>query len=293
MTHHCFRFPEAVVETDWLAAHLSDPGLRVFDCTTYLEFTPEEGRPYDVVSGHPTYVDGHIPGAGYLDLQGAFSNPDAPFAMSLPSIEEAVRAFEMHGVSDGTRVVLFSRTTLPWATRFWWMLRWIGFDNAAILNGGFAKWQAEGRPVEKGENRYAAGMITPRPRPEIFVGKEEVLAGTDAAQTCVVNALSPDLHSGENDRYGRAGRIPGSVNVPAASVVEAESQILKPYSEIAAAFEASGASGAARQITYCGGGIFATLDAFLLHQLGCEDVAVYDNSMSEWANDRSLPMESD
>jgi thiosulfate/3-mercaptopyruvate sulfurtransferase len=125
----------------------------------------------------------------------------------------------------------------------------------------------------------------------LFVGRDEMLAAIGDGGTCSINALAPDLHSGENARYGRPGRIPGSVNLPAASLFEAGSFKLKAPDQVAAAFAAIGADKSKRKLIYCGGGIAATLDAFLLHQLGHEDIAVYDASMNEWAKDESLPME--
>ncbi len=130
-----------------------------------------------------------------------------------------------------------------------------------------------------------------RPRPGLFVGKDEVKAAIGDAGTCTINALAPDLHSGENPRYGRAGRIPGSVNVPVASVVDPVSMTFRSPEEVAASFAAVGADRSKRTILYCGGGIAATLDAFLLHQLGYSDLAVYDASMNEWAKDETLPVE--
>lgn len=113
------------------------------------------------------------------------------------------------------------------------------------------------------------------------------------ASACSINALAPDLHSGANDRYGRAGRIPGSVNVPAAALQDKETLALLPPHQIAPVFAAVGADKSKRILIYCGGGIAATLDAFVLHQLGFENIAVYDASMSEWAKDPSLPIERD
>jgi thiosulfate/3-mercaptopyruvate sulfurtransferase len=111
--------------------------------------------------------------------------------------------------------------------------------------------------------------------------------------TCTINALAPDLHSGENPRYGRAGRIPGSVNVPAAALLDKTTLALQPPDQLAKTFAGAGADKSKRVLLYCGGGIAATLDAFVLHQLGYKNLAVYDNSMSEWANDHALPIEKD
>jgi thiosulfate/3-mercaptopyruvate sulfurtransferase len=132
-----------------------------------------------------------------------------------------------------------------------------------------------------------------RPRQGLFVGKEEMKAAIGDGKVCSINALAPDLHSGANPRYGRPGRIPISVNVPAASLLDKETLAFQSPAKVAHTFASVGADKSKRVLVYCGGGIAATLDAFLLHQLGYTDVAVYDNSMSEWATDSSLPIEKD
>ena len=287
-----FHHPEALVSGDWLEANLSEPDLRVFDCTTYLELDAGPDQPYRIVSGRADYDAGHIPGSGFLDLQGDFSVADSPFRFTLPSPDVAAATFAQQGIGDGARVVLYSRGSAMWATRFWWMLRWLGFDNAAILDGGFDKWAADRRAVSTEPCAYPAGDLTARPRPDLFVGREEMLAAIDAPDSCTINALSPELHSGASPRYGRPGRIPGSVNVPAMSLVNPETKEVAPPETVASAFAAAGADPDKRILAYCGGGIAATYDAFLLHQLGYTDIAVYDNSMSEWATDDSLPIET-
>ena len=288
-----FHYPEALVTGDWLAAHLAAPNLRVFDCTFYLVYKEGTGRPYHVVSGRADYDAGHISGSGFLDLQEEFSVEESPYRFTLPPMEYVADAFARHGVGDGTRVVLYSRKSMQRATRFWWMLRWLGFDNAAVLDGGYDKWAAEGRTISTDPCRFPPGKLSVNPRPKLFVGKDAVLAAISDGDTCTINALEPDLHSGENPRYGRPGHIPGSVNVPAAALLDRETLEMLPPEAAAQAFAAVGADPARRIITYCGGGIAATMDAFLLHQLGYRDIAVYDNSMSEWATDTSLPIETD
>ena len=288
-----FLHPDALVSTDWLEAHLADPNLRIFDCTTYLIYETGTGRPYRVESGRKDYEGGHIPGSGFLDLQGELSDTSAPTNfMMLPPGELASR-FAAKGIGDGTRVVLYSRKATQWATRIWWMLRAIGFDNAAILNGGFDKWAAEKRPVSTTPHAYPSATLTAKPRPDLFVGKEAMKAAIGDHGACSINALAPDLHSGANARYGRPGRIPGSVNVPAADLQDKKTLALLPPDQVAQVFDKVGADKSKRILIYCGGGIAATLDAFLLHQLGYKDIAVYDASMSEWAKDPSLPIEVD
>lgn len=288
-----FHYPEALVTGDWLEAHLADSNLRVFDCTFYNVYEEGTGRPYSVVSGRTDYDAGHIPGSGFLDLQGDFSVEESPYSFTLPPMEYVADAFARNGVSDGTRVVLYSRKSMQRATRFWWMLRWLGFDNAAVLDGGYDKWSAEGRTISTDSCRYSSGKLSVNPRPELFVSKDTVLAAIGDTNTVTINALEPDLHSGENPRYGRPGHVPGSVNVPAAVLLDPETLEMVTPEAAAQAFAAVGADPDKRIITYCGGGIAATMDAFLLHQLGYRDIAVYDNSMSEWATDTSLPIETD
>ena len=283
----------AIVETEWLANNLSDPRLRVFDCTTFLHEEMGTGRPYRVESGRAEYAKAHIPGSAFLDLQEELSDSSSNFRFTLPDVETLAARFAEKGIGVGTRVILYSRIRMQWATRLWWMLRYVGFDNAAILTGGFDKWIAEGQPTEMVETRYPPATLVAKPRHEIFIGKEEVKAAIGDPRACTINALAPDLHRGDNPRYGRPGRVPGSVNVPALSLVNETSLTLKSADVVSAAFAKVGADPSKRMLVYCGGGIAATLDAFLLHQLGYPNVAVYDNSMHEWANDDTLPIERD
>jgi thiosulfate/3-mercaptopyruvate sulfurtransferase len=193
----------------------------------------------------------------------------------------------------GSRVVLYSIGTMMWATRVWWMLRALGFDGAAVLDGGLDRWQAEGRPIETGEPRgYPPATFTPRPRPGRFVDKTEVRAAIGDPRTVTVNALGPQSHRGLESRYGRPGRVPGSVNVPAASLVDPATKRFVAPADALAAFAAAGIARDKRVIAYCGGGISATIDLFMLHQLGFDDLTLYDGSMGEWAKDPGLPIET-
>lgn len=287
-----YQYPEAIITTAWLEDHLNDAAVRIFDCTTYL-VAPDEQSAYKVVSGHEDYLNGHIPGAAYLDLQGELSVADSPYRFTLPPLDDLAQRFAGLGIDSGSQVVLYSRGTPQWATRIWWMLRAIGFDNAGILDGGWEAWEAEKRPVEKGNKTYAAGKLQASHRSDLFTDKQGVLAATDASNACVINALSASLHAGHSKRYGRPGRVPGSVNVPAASLRNPDSGKLIAAQEASALFAKAGSTPEKHTVIYCGGGIAATLDAFILHQLGYKDISVYDHSLSEWANDSSVAMEQD
>lgn len=288
-----FAHPEAIVGTQWLEDHLRDPALRIFDCTTYLLYETGTGRPYRVESGRADYEASRIPGAAFLDLQGDLSDRASPFNFTMPAPEVLAASLAAKGIGRGMRVVLYARKNMQWATRVWWMLRAIGFDDAAVLDGGVDKWLAEGRPIETGSVDYPPSRLAARPREGLFVGKAEVSAAIGDGGVCTINALAPDLHSGENPRYGRAGRVPGSVNVPVGTLVDPATFAFRAPEDVARSFAAVGADRSKRIILYCGGGIAATLDAFLLHQLGHSRLAVYDASMSEWAKDDALPIERD
>ena len=281
----------ALISTDDLARRLGAPGLRLFDCTTYLKPRPEGG--YNAESGRANYDKGHIPGAAYLDLSTELSDQNSKLRFTLPPLDVLTRTFAAKGIGHGTFVVLYSHASPVWATRLWWMLRAVGFDDAAILDGGLDKWKAEKRPLVTEPSSYPAAILSLRARPEIFVGKEEIKAAIGKGDSLTLNALSHEQHEGTGGViYGRPGRIAGSSCVPAASLFGPD-KALKPIAELRSAFEGVGAAPDKRVLVYCGGGIAATLDAFVLTAiLGHKNVSVYDNSMQEWSNDASLPMET-
>ncbi|NQV21308.1 MAG: sulfurtransferase [Rhodospirillales bacterium] len=288
---------EFFVETDWLAQHLDDPDLRVFDCTVIAGPNPDlekaKTRPFAFQSGRPNYDQGHIPGAGFFDILSELSDASSELPLMVPPAPQFADAMARYGIGDNTRVVLYSTAEPMWAARGWWMLRAFGFDNAVVLNGGWAKWRAEGRPVSDLPCKYPRGQFTVRPRPDVFVGKAEVLAAIDDQGACIINALPPAMHTGSGGPvFGRKGRIAGSVNVPVGSLHDPDTGAYLPLDTLQEVFDTVQAGDADRIITYCGGGIASSNDAFVLVMLGHDNVAVYDGSMFEWGDDPSLPMET-
>jgi thiosulfate/3-mercaptopyruvate sulfurtransferase len=283
------------ITTAELAAILDRPDLRLFDCTTYLEYQPEGSDiPYVAVPGRHTFEAAHIPGADFLDLQGEFSDPNTELRFMMPPIAQLETAFGRHGIAANSQVVLYSIGSAMWATRFWWMLRSLGFENVSVLDGGLDKWKAEGRAIETGPAKgYKPATFTAKPQQRYFVDKHDVLAAKGDRNTVVVNALGPQFHKGlEPSRYGRPGRIPGSVNVSAATLFDPETKAFVPLAEAEAKFASQGIARDKRVVAYCGGGISATIDLFLLHRLGYDNLSLYDGSMGEWAKDTSLPIET-
>jgi thiosulfate/3-mercaptopyruvate sulfurtransferase len=286
---------DGLITTAELAGILDRPDLRLFDCTTYLEYQPEgSGIPYVAVPGRHTFEAAHIPGADFLDLQGEFSEPNIELHFMMPATAQLEAAFGRHGIAANSRVVLYSIGSVMWATRFWWMLRSLGFENVSVLDGGLDKWKAEGRAVETGPAKgYPPAIFTAKPQAGYFLDKHETLAASADRDTVVVNALGPQSHKGlEPSRYGRPGRIPGSVNVSAATLFDPTTKAFVPSADAEAKFAAQGLAKDKRVVAYCGGGISATIDLFLLHRLGYDHLSLYDGSMGEWAKDASLPIET-
>ena len=283
------ELPASLVSTDWLAANLADPGLRVLDCSVALVPQPTGGVKPE--SGKAAWAQGHIPGSGFADLLADLSDHSVPLPIMMPPAAQFAEAMGRYGVGAGTTVVLYDSGPHTWATRVWWMLRAMGFEQAAVLDGGIRKWQAEGRAVSSEPCRYPPSRFEAKPRPGTFVGKTDVCAVIDHPDVRLINALSADEHCGKVARTARPGRIPGSGNVPAGSLVDPATGAYLPLQALREKFAAQGALDGRKVVTYCGGGIAATSAAFTLVRLGVPDIAVYDGSLTEWSQDPSLPME--
>jgi len=276
---------DTLVSTKWLADHLEDPDLVVLDCTVR---TQETDSGILNVSGRADYLDAHIPSAGFADLKGDLCDQDSPVEFAVPSPEAFCEAMGRLGVGDNSRVVLYDSAMSMWAARVWWMLRWVGFDRAALLDGGLAAWKAENLALATGPVQHDAAVLTPNVRQGMIAEKAEVLAAIDDPSVSLVDTLPPAFFSSEQTIYDRPGHIPTAVSECALDVLD-ETGHLKAADQLEATF--SGDRNA-RAITYCGGGIMASLSAFAMLRSGFSDVAVYTASLQEWAADPDLPMET-
>jgi thiosulfate/3-mercaptopyruvate sulfurtransferase len=285
-----FVHPEFIVETDWLANHLDDPGLRVLDCTVHIEFDPE----IKITSGKPDFLSAHIPGAQFVDVLTELSDPHQPVPLMGPDAKQFSSVMSTLGIEPGTRVVLYSAGIFYWATRVWWLLRTFGFDNAGILNGGWQKWHREGRPTETGTARpRPPGNFVVQEQRSLMASKQEVLDAIGNVGICTLNALPARQHEGTSgvSNYARRGHIKGSVNMPSDDLLDPATNEFLPAPELRRRFDSIGAFRGS-VITYCGGGIAASADAMALVMLGHPDVKLYDGSLFEWAADAHLPMET-
>ncbi len=286
-----FVHPEYLVATEWLAQHLNDPNVLVLDCTTHL--IPDAKTTYQVKPAREDFEQAHIPGAQFVDMLRDVSDTSQRLRFMRQPPEDFASAMRRFGVNNTTRVVAYSSANVWWATRMWWLLHEFGHDNAAVLDGGWQKWSRENRPAEAGAAKpRKPGDFTVREIRNLMVGKDEVRRAIGNGAICTLNALLPQQHTGTGgNSYGRPGRIAGSVNLPAAHLLNPETNEFLPADELRKRFTAVGAMD--RQvINYCGGGIAASADALALIMLGHKDVKLYDGSLSEWASDPSLPMET-
>lgn len=231
---------DALVDTDWLENELGASDLVVLDCTVELS-VGEHG--YVSKSGSAQFESAHIPGARFADLEGELSDPDSTLRYALPTARIFAAAAERLGVSDGARVVLYDNDGSMWAARVWWMLRWVGFDNAALLDGGFGAWNAEGRRVETGPStgpsprpNAQSPTLTVNERPTLIADQAEVLAAIGDGATCLINALAPSIHRGEVQRYVRAGHIPTSLNIASSALIDPSTGRFRPLEEVRSMF---------------------------------------------------------
>lgn len=282
--------PSFLVSTDWLQQHLADPGLRLFDATAGQSLAPgaDANQPARAV-----FEQAHVPGARYLDLKNDLSDTSAPLDFTRLPPQAAAAAFARAGVGPDSTVVVYSTSTYGWATRVWWLLNDIGFTTVAVLDGGLAKWVREGRPTASGPAAPYPAAIPLTPRPQgLFADLDDVRAVVHGAPSTLVNALSAAHFSGATPGpHDRRGRIPGSISLPAGALAAADNS-LKPLETLRVEIAATGLSADADVIAYCGGGIAATVDGFVLRALGHRKVRVYDGSLSEWSKDPDRPLEA-
>lgn len=277
---------QPLVSTEWLAARLDQPGLRVFDTAVVYDDVSDE-----MLSGRSQYEKAHVPGAGFIDLTEDFSDPTADTILMRPDPSSLADAFGRVGIDGSSTVVLYSSDHLMWATRVWWMLHGLGFADMAVLDGGFAAWVDSGRTVESGSGGYPPSHLSFEDRSHVWVDQPEVQAALETSGTSVVCALRSGVYEGSSSvHYGRPGHIPGSLNLPHTAVVDPDTNFFFATEEIRQAFHQEGLLASDYVVTYCGGGIAATVNAFALHMLGFDNVSVYDGSLLEWANDPTAPM---
>jgi thiosulfate/3-mercaptopyruvate sulfurtransferase len=273
---------DSLVSTEWLERELGSADLRVVDATTFL---PGAGR-----DARAEYEREHIPGAVFLDIDEV-SDSDSPFPHMLPSEHKFASRMQSLGLGDGNRFVVYDNSPLHSAARIWWMLKTFGAHYVALLDGGLAKWKAEGRPLEAGRRAHRHAHFTAFLDGKAVADKAELLGMVGAGTHEIVDARPAARFEGgtAEPRPGLApGHIPGSRNLPQSDLFNADNS-WKRVELLRAAFAAAGVDLARPMVTTCGSGVTAAVLLFGAHLLGKDDVLLYDGSWSEWGADPGTP----
>jgi thiosulfate/3-mercaptopyruvate sulfurtransferase len=273
-----------LIEAEALAGALGDPRLRVFDCRFDL------ARP---AYGRGAYVDEHLPGALHADLNLDLSGPVTAGTgrHPLPSAGEFEARLRAWGVNADSQVVAYDDGNGTYAARLWWMLRWLGHDDVAVLDGGMRRWLQLGLPLTEDVPAPAPGNFVARPRPAMAVDAAAVAAAMQDPATPILDARAPERYRGEVEPIDRvAGHIPGARNHPFGSSLDAQGRFL-PAEQLRAALSGSLAGAApARSIVYCGSGVTACHLLLALEHAGLAGARLYPGSWSEWSSDPARPV---
>ncbi len=277
---------EPLVSTAWLAEHLGEKDLVVFDATMYL---PNENK-----NGRAEFAQAHIPGAGFFDID-EIADPESDLPHMVPTPSRFAQLMARLGVGNASRVVFYDQKGLSSAARGWWLMALFGHDRAAVLDGGLPKWRREGRPIESGPPRPPApAHFAPRFRPRRLRGLGDMLENLHHAAELVLDARAAGRFAATSPepRPGLpGGHIPGSRNLPYTELLNPDFTF-RPPAELRARFEACGVDGNCAVVTSCGSGVSAAVLSLGLALAGFPVGALYDGSWTEWASHPDTPKES-
>jgi len=277
---------EHLISQEWLQEHLNDPDLVIIDCTNFSDWSESDAM-YLTTSAHGHWVEEHIVGSRHADFtQEGFTGEKSRFRNTIPDPQDFADAMARLGVYEGARVILYDDAALQWATRVWWMLRWIGVDKAFVLDGGWVSWDDAGGAVSDKPVTYPPGKLTAKPRPDMFCNITDVKAAMKNG-TPLIDALSVEQFEGRENVLGLSGHIPGAVNIPGKSLVSPIDDSFYPLEELEGQFPWPKDE---KVMLYCGSGIAAAAVAHVMVRLGYEDITIYMPGLQEWIADKDAPM---
>ena len=275
--------PKTLVSTEWLAAHLQDPDLRVLDGTWFM---PAEGR-----DARADYAAAHIPGARFFDIDDV-SDSRSELPHMAPPVEKFMSRLRGLGVGDGHQVVVYDAHGVFSAARVWWLFRLMGHEDVAVLDGGLPKWLAEGRPTEDMEPIIRDRHMTGRRQNHLVKDVTQVAAASKLRDHEILDARAPGRFRGEEPepRAGlRGGHVPGSKNVHYRSLLN-EDGTMKAPDALRAVLQKAGVDLSRPVITTCGSGVTAAIINLALERIGKTDHALYDGSWAEWGAFPTVPV---
>ena len=275
---------DPLVSTDWLAAHLGDPRVKVLDATFKL--------PGVLPLPKDDYLKAHIPGAVFFDVDEVSDHAN-PLPHMYPSADQFGRDAARLGVSNGDIVVVYDAGGWVAAPRAWWMFLSFGHADVRVLDGGLKKWIAEGRPIDSGQVTPTLGTYNARFDAARVRRIEQMVANLAERAEQVIDARPAPRFAGAvaEPRPGlRSGHIPGSRNLPYAELFDAATGVMKPLDQLRSAFGAAGVDLAKPIVTSCGSGVSAAVLTLALYRLGIRDTALYDGSWSEWGAENGPPV---
>jgi thiosulfate/3-mercaptopyruvate sulfurtransferase len=276
-----------LAETDWLAAHLQDVALRLVDIRGIIR-PPTAPEPW-YLANRDAYGSAHIPGAVFVDWLRDIVDLAAPVKMTVAPPADFGGLMGRLGIGDEHAVVVYDDSG-HLAPRLWWALNYYGHPAVRVLNGGWTKWVAEGRPVTAALPRHPPARFTPRVQPEWRVAAEEVRARLQASTVALVDCRSPAEFRGETGRGEKTGRIPGAVNLPVGRLMEGEHNVWRPDADLRALFEGAGITPDREVLTYCNAGVSASIGLFGAKLLGYPRVRNYAGSWYDWEHDARNPI---
>ena len=277
---------DSLVSTEWLAGELGASDLKIVDASAHLPAKQRDPR--------AEFVAAHVPGALFLDLP-SLKDAGSPIPNALPTAAQFAGRMAALGIGTDDRVVIYDDSDVKTSSRAWFILRMNGMRNVALLDGGIAKWKAEGRPLESGDAAATPADAQEQPADWVNVrSKADVLANIDSGAEQIIDARDAGRFTGDiADTVHNlpGGHIPGARNLFFGDLFAANGTF-KPAGELRAAFERAGVDLSRPIVTSCGSGVTASVLLFALHRLGIEDAALYDGSWSEWGADPATPKET-